>query len=78
MLEGLAPEAIGDDQALFGEGLGLDSIDALELLLGLETEFSIKVKGEQLDREAFACVNSLAVFVERHLETADSTPAPGK
>ena len=42
-LEGLSPEAIGDEDALFDEGLGLDSIDALELLVGLEKEFQIKM-----------------------------------
>jgi len=78
MLEGLTPEEIGDDQALFGEGLGLDSVDALELVLGLESEFGIKVKSEQLDREAFSNVNALAGFVERHLELAGSMRAARK
>lgn len=67
MLEGLAPEDIADDQALFGAGLGLDSVDALELVLGLEAEFKIRVKSGQMGREAFANVNALAVFVEGEL-----------
>jgi acyl carrier protein len=70
MLEGLQPEAIGDDQPLFGEGLGLDSVDALELVLGLEAEFGIKVKSDRIERDAFACVNTLAAFVERHQAAA--------
>jgi acyl carrier protein len=71
-LEGLAPEEIGNDQALFGEGLGLDSVDALELVLGLEQEFAIKIKGDQMDRDAFACVDSLAAWVEGHRQQAEA------
>jgi acyl carrier protein len=60
------PDSIADDQPLFGAGLGLDSVDALELLLGLEAEFGIRVKGDRIRRDAFTCVNTLAAFVERH------------
>lgn len=67
MLEGLAPDDIADDQPLFGAGLGLDSVDALELVLGLETEFKIRVKSGQMGREAFANVGALAAFVEGEL-----------
>ena len=75
MLEGLAPEEIEDDQPLFGEGLGLDSVDALELVLGLETEFGIKVESDAMDREAFASVNALAEFVEARADPALTTEA---
>jgi acyl carrier protein len=59
----VAPDAIGDDQPLFGEGLGLDSIDALELVLGLEQEFGVKVEDEEVGQEALSSVASLAEFV---------------
>jgi acyl carrier protein len=62
-LEGLDPEEIGDGDPLFGEGLGLDSVDALELVLGLEQEFGIKIKSQEVGREAFASVAALAEYV---------------
>lgn len=57
------PSEIGDDDPLFGEGLGLDSIDALELVLGLEQEFGVKIEDEEVGGEALASVSSLAAFV---------------
>jgi acyl carrier protein len=59
----MEPEAMDDDAPLFGEGLGLDSIDALELVVGLEQEFGVQVPDEAVGREAFASINALAEFV---------------
>jgi acyl carrier protein len=59
----VAPDAIEDHQPLFGEGLGLDSIDALELVLGIEQEFGVKVEDEEMGQEALSSVASLAEFV---------------
>ncbi|MHB8172987.1 MAG: acyl carrier protein [Nitrospirota bacterium] len=59
----MAPNSIDDDAPLFGEGLGLDSIDALELVVGLEQEFGVQVPDEAVGREAFASINALAEFV---------------
>jgi acyl carrier protein len=59
----MEPESIDDDAPLFGEGLGLDSIDALELVVGLEQEFGVQVPDEAVGREAFASINALAEFV---------------
>jgi acyl carrier protein len=59
------PSTIQDDAPLFGEGLGLDSIDALELVLGLEQEFGIKVEDEEVGVKAFASVNALVDFIEQ-------------
>jgi acyl carrier protein len=61
----LDPATIDDGAPLFGDGLGLDSIDALELVLGLEQEFGIKVEDEEVGVKAFASVNALADFVEQ-------------
>lgn len=57
------PEEIGDDQPLFGEGLGLDSIDALELVLGIEQQFGVKVEDEEVGAKALSSVDSLAGFI---------------
>jgi acyl carrier protein len=60
----IAPASIDDSAPLFGEGLGLDSIDALELVLGLEQEFGIKVADEEVGIKAFSSVNSLTDFIK--------------
>ncbi len=63
-LEGMSPEMIGDDTPLFGEGLGLDSVDALELVVALEKEFGIKIKSQEIGREVFSSVSTLSEFIE--------------
>lgn len=63
-LEDLVAADIGADLPLFGEGLGLDSVDALELGLAIQKRFGIKIDAEAKDtREHFANVASLAAFV---------------
>ena len=58
------PESIGDDEPLFGgAGLGLDSIDALELVLGVEQEFGVKIENEEVGMEALSSVAGLAEFI---------------
>jgi len=63
-LEGMTPEMIGDDTPLWGEGLGLDSVDALELVVALEKEYGFKIENEEIDQEALATVANLARFTE--------------
>ncbi|HLD68631.1 MAG TPA: phosphopantetheine-binding protein [Pseudomonas sp.] len=63
-LEDLGPEDIDAEQTLFGEGLGLDSVDALELGLAIQKRFGIKIDADAKDtRKHFANVASLAAFV---------------
>jgi acyl carrier protein len=60
------PASIKDDAPLFGDadgGLGLDSIDALELVLGVEKEFGIKVQDEEVGVKAFSSVDALCDFI---------------
>ena len=63
-LEDMNADDIGAEQTLFGEGLGLDSVDALELGLAIQKRFGIKIDAEAKDtRKHFANVASLAAFV---------------
>ena len=62
-LEGMRPEMIADEAPLFGEGLGLDSVDALELVVALEKEFGIRIKSQEIGREVFSSVSTLSEFI---------------
>jgi acyl carrier protein len=62
-LQDITPEQIADDAPLFGEGLGLDSIDALELVVMLEREYQIVIKDIEEGRPAFRSARTLAEFV---------------
>jgi acyl carrier protein len=62
-LEGVDPATISDSDALFGSGLNLDSIDALELATAIARKFDIKVSQDQDTRDAFRSVNHLAAFI---------------
>lgn len=68
--EDMSPEDIGDDEPLFAGGLGLDSIDALEIVVMLESEFGIKVKNETSARDYFRSISSLAEFVGQRVNQA--------
>ena len=64
VLEDLEPSDIDPEQALFVDGLGLDSIDALEIAVELESRYGVVVgEDPDLNRERFSCVRSLARFV---------------
>ncbi|MEO8198153.1 MAG: phosphopantetheine-binding protein [Thermoanaerobaculia bacterium] len=78
-LEGLDPESIGDDQLLFGEGLGLDSIDALELVVAIEQEFAVAIPEGKVDHDVFHSVRTLALWLAERIALRDSqreTTAP--
>ncbi len=64
LLEDITPEAIDPSEPLFGEGLGLDSIDALEIAVLLDRQYGIKITSEDnRNQEIFASLNSLATFI---------------
>lgn len=63
-LDDLGPDEMQDDQPLFGEqGLGLDSIDALELTVALEKRYRLAIPDEEVGKRAFTSVHALATFV---------------
>lgn len=64
-LEDVTIEEIENDAPLFKEGLGLDSIDALELVVAIEKIFKVIIQDEDVGKEAFASINALAKFVQK-------------
>jgi acyl carrier protein len=62
-LQDVAPAGIADDQPIFVEGLGLDSIDALELVVLIEEHFGVAIPDEEVGKKAFASIAALADFI---------------
>ncbi len=65
-LKDLKPEDIGDDQPLFVEGIGLDSIDALELIVLLQQEYKIKLASAEDGPKVFYTVRTMAQYITDH------------
>ncbi|HTQ28179.1 MAG TPA: phosphopantetheine-binding protein [Puia sp.] len=65
-LKDLKPEDIGDDQPLFVEGLGLDSIDALELIVLLQQEYKIRLSNAEDGPKVFRSVRTMAEYITTH------------
>lgn len=62
-LQDIKPEDIKDDAPLFGDGLGLDSIDALELVVLLEKYHGVKILDETIGKKVLASINSMAEYI---------------
>lgn len=65
-LDDIHPEDIDNDAPLFGEGLGLDSIDALELIVLIEKNYGIKLKDPAVGREIFKSINVMSDFIQKN------------
>lgn len=65
-LEDMQPDDIDNDAPLFGEGLGLDSIDALELIVMMERIYGIKIKDPAEGKEIFKSVNTMVDYIRKH------------
>ncbi|MDX1543953.1 MAG: phosphopantetheine-binding protein [Christiangramia sp.] len=65
-LEDMEVSEIENDEPLFGDGLGLDSIDALELIVLLEKDYGIKLSDPQQGKEVFNSINTMADFIEKN------------
>lgn len=70
--EDMDPEDIGDDEPLFQGGLELDSIDALEIVVMLESEFGLKVRNEESARDNFRSISSLAEMIEQRQAASEA------
>jgi acyl carrier protein len=69
-LEGMTADSIGDDDLLFDEGLGLDSVDALEIVVSLEKAYGVKIESDDATRESFKSVATLAELVDQLRENS--------
>ncbi|MBK7763204.1 MAG: acyl carrier protein [Bacteroidetes bacterium] len=65
-LQGMTPDEIDDNAPLFGEGLGLDSIDSLELMVLLERNYGIKIEDAREGRKAMESVQAMAQYISEH------------
>lgn len=63
-LEDLSVEEIADSEPLFGEGLGLDSIDALELIVMLDKDYGIKLADPKEGRKIFESIDTMAAYIK--------------
>jgi acyl carrier protein len=65
-VENITPEEIDSEAPLFGEGLGLDSIDALELVVLLDKNYGIKIQASKEGRKIFRSVRTIAEYILEH------------
>jgi len=65
-IEGMTPEEIETDAPLFGEGLGLDSIDALQLVVAMEKDYGVVVPDAQVGAIVFQSVRSMAEYISEN------------
>jgi acyl carrier protein len=71
----VGPEEIGDDQPLFGPGsVGLDSVDALQLVVALDKAYGLKIADSESARQILQSVNTIADAVEQHQASASGKP----
>jgi acyl carrier protein len=63
------PEDIGDDDSLFGDKFGLDSIDAVELVFQLKAQFGVEIKNMKEGRTVLRSINSITAFIEKKRAT---------
>ena len=65
-LTDLTPADIADDEPLFGDGLGLDSIDSLELIVLLKREYGINIQDPKVGRKVLTDINTMADYIEQN------------
>lgn len=66
------PDAIGDDEPLFGDGLGLDSIDVLEIVVMIERDYGIKIDNKELGEKVMVSIATLADYLSEQREATNT------
>ena len=75
----VAADEIGDDQALFGPGgLGLDSVDALQLVVAFDKAYGFKITDPEIARQVLQSITTMADAVAKHLASTPQAPPPSK
>jgi len=78
-LDDIRPEDISDGAPLFGDGLGLDSVDALEIVVALEKRYGVIIEDEEVGKKALASIEVLTDFVlSKKDRTREQRGAPGE
>ena len=67
-LEEMTPDEIDDNEPLFNEGLGLDSVDAIELIVVLDTEYGVKFENMDRLKEIFTSITTLTNYINENLK----------
>ena len=67
-LEELTPDEIDDDAPLFNEGLGLDSVDAIELIVVLDANYNVKFENMDELKEIFASIANLTDYINKNIK----------
>lgn len=65
-LEDISPADINDNDSLFGDGLGLDSIDALELIVLMDKEYGIKLSDPKEGKSIFESIETMATYIDKN------------
>lgn len=71
-LADVQPQDIDGEALLFGAGLGLDSIDVLELIMMIERDYGVKIDTKELGEQAFRSIRTLAEFIQQHRPPASA------
>ena len=68
------PEEIADDLPLFGDGLGLDSVDALQLVVALDKTFGLKIQDAAMAKDILKSINSIVTAIEQNSQSKPQSP----